>query len=39
MKLLDDYLKELYLRGQVDYEEALSKASNPKMFESSLARG
>jgi twitching motility protein PilT len=39
MKLLDDYLKDLYLRGQVDYEEALSKASNPKMFESSLARG
>jgi twitching motility protein PilT len=39
MKLLDDYLKELYLRGQVDYEEALSKASNPKLFESSLARG
>jgi twitching motility protein PilT len=39
MKLLDDYLKELYLRGQVDYEEALSKASNPKMFEASLARG
>lgn len=39
MKLLDDYLKELYLRGQVEYEEALSKASNPKMFESSLARG
>ncbi len=39
MKLLDDFLKELYLRGQVEYEEALSKASNPKMFESSLARG
>jgi len=39
MKLLDDYLKELYLRGHVDYEEALSKASNPKMFEASLARG
>jgi twitching motility protein PilT len=39
MKLLDDFLKELYLRGQVDYEEALSKASNPKMFEASLARG
>jgi twitching motility protein PilT len=39
MKLLDDYLKELYLRGQVNYEEALSKASNPKMFEASLARG
>ena len=39
MKLLDDYLKDLYLRGHVDYEEALSKASNPKMFESSLARG
>ncbi len=39
MKLLDDSLKELYLRGYVDYEEALSKASNPKAFESSLARG
>lgn len=39
MKLLDDSLKELYLRGVVDYEEALSKASNPKIFESSLARG
>jgi twitching motility protein PilT len=39
MKLLDDFLKELYLRGQVEYEEALSKASNPKMFEASLARG
>lgn len=39
MKLLDDSLKELYLRGQVGYEEALSKASNPKLFESSLARG
>ena len=39
MKLLDDSLKELYLRGYVDYEEALSKASNPRVFESSLARG
>ncbi len=39
MKLLDDFLKELYLRGQVEYEEALSKASDPKMFEASLARG
>ncbi|MEO0294128.1 MAG: type IV pilus twitching motility protein PilT [candidate division WOR-3 bacterium] len=39
MKLLDDYLKDLYLRGLVDYEEALSKASNPNLFEASLARG
>ena len=39
MRLLDDSLKEIYLRGYVDYEEALSKVSNPKAFESSLARG
>lgn len=39
MKLLDDSLKELYLRGYVDYEEALSKASDPRVFESSMARG
>lgn len=39
MKLLDDSLKELYLRGYVDYEEALSKASDPRAFESSMARG
>lgn len=39
MRLLDDSLKELYLQGVVNYEEALSKVSNPKAFESSLARG
>ncbi|MEA1912557.1 MAG: PilT/PilU family type 4a pilus ATPase [candidate division WOR-3 bacterium] len=38
MRLLDDSLKELYLRGCVDYEEALSKVSNLGAFESSLAR-
>lgn len=39
MRLLDDSLKNLYLTGQVDYEEALSKVSNPKAFEASVARG
>jgi len=38
MKLLDATLKELYLRGLVNYEDVLAKASNPQEFESSLAR-
>jgi len=38
MNLLDATLKELYLRGLVNYEDVLAKASNPQEFESSLAR-
>jgi len=38
MKLLDATLKELYLRGLVNYEDVLAKASNPQEFESSMAR-
>uniref|UniRef100_A0A7C4U7P7 Type IV pilus twitching motility protein PilT n=1 Tax=candidate division WOR-3 bacterium TaxID=2052148 RepID=A0A7C4U7P7_UNCW3 len=38
MKLLDQSLKELYLRGLVSYEEALAKSSNPVEFESSITR-
>jgi len=38
MKLLDQSLKDLYLRGKVNYEDALSKASNPSDFESAIAR-
>ncbi len=38
MRLLDQSLKDLYLRGLVNYEDALSKASNPSDFEASIAR-
>ncbi|RKZ27544.1 type IV pili twitching motility protein PilT [bacterium] len=38
MRLLDQSLKELYLRGLVNYEDALAKASNPQEFEESVGR-
>ncbi len=38
MKLLDQSLRELYLRGLVNFEDALAKASNPVEFEASITR-
>ncbi len=38
MKLLDQALKDLYLRGLVSYGDALAKASNPQEFEESIGR-
>ncbi len=38
MQLLDQSLRELYLRGVVSYGDALSKASNPQEFEQSVGR-
>jgi twitching motility protein PilT len=38
MQLLDQALKDLYLRGIVSYGDALSKASNPQEFEQAVGR-